>query len=76
MAKGGNKNFRLVKHPRSVDGRGRYHVHLLNGQHVAEVSEFRVGGGWRFKLDNYSHSHSKLFGTLKACLAGLEDEVL
>lgn len=70
-----NKNFKLIEHKSSLAGRERYHVYL-DGQHVAEVNKHSTGSGWRFRLDNYSHHHSKQYGTLKACLAALEKEVL
>lgn len=76
MAKGGNKNFRLLDHVHSRPNKPRYHVHLAsNGQHVATVNGDGQDG-FRFVLDNYPHHHSKQYGTLKACLTALEGEVL
>jgi len=54
-----------------------YDVYIVaTDQHVARVSFFRETSCYRFTLDNYPHNHSKMFGTLKACLAAIEKEVL
>lgn len=54
-----------------------YDVYIIStGDHVAKMSFFSDTSCYRFTLDNYPHNHSKMYGTLKACLAAIEKEVL
>lgn len=77
MAKGGNKNFRLVENRFHQKARPAYDVYLRStGELVANVNQFAVRGGWRFNLANYPQNHSKVYGTLASALAAIEKEVL
>jgi len=76
MAKG-NKHFRLVENKFHRKGCSAYDVHLKStGELVANVNEFKGGGGWRFNLANYPQNHSKMYGSLASALAAIEKEVL
>ena len=77
MAKGGNKNFFLVENKFHKRTQPAYNVHLAStGELVAKVNQFPGSDSWRFTLVNYPQNHSKMFGTLKAALVGIEKEVL
>jgi hypothetical protein len=56
--------------------RGKQYDVYLDGKVVAILSEQPGSDAFRFRLVNYPHNHSKMYGTERAALAAIEREVL